>query len=59
MQRRILSETMRITTRDDLDVDGNNVACRDIAGGGKAKNSPKSGTTRLAAASLAEVRNET
>jgi hypothetical protein len=50
MQRRILPETMRITTRDDLDGDGNNMACSEVADGGKAKTSPKSGMTRLAAA---------
>jgi hypothetical protein len=42
--------------QEDLAEDGDNATCRDVINGGKAKTSPKMGTTRLAAESLAKAR---
>jgi hypothetical protein len=46
-------------TREALIGDGDDVASRNVIGGGEATTSPNKGTTRRAAAPLEEARKET
>jgi hypothetical protein len=59
MEQLIPPETIDGATNywNSLAGDGDDAACCDVAGEGKAKTSPEMGTTWLAAASLAETRN--